>query len=94
MDEYEEYDEKMYKPISPLGYIGFQILYAIPIVGLILAVVLAFAPKNENIKNFARAQILVIIIGLILVLVLCIAAVISGVTPDQLEQLVKQALPE
>ena len=46
------------KPISPLGYIGYEILFAIPLVGLIITI----TQKNINVKNFARAQLCMILI--------------------------------
>ena len=50
------------KPISPWGYIGYEILFAIPLVGLIITIVFAITQKNINVKNFARAQLCMILI--------------------------------
>ena len=56
-----------YKPISPWGYIGYQILFSIPVVGLILILVFSFGgASNKNLKNFARAYIIVYIIVIII----------------------------
>ena len=86
----EEYDEK-YKPISPLGYVGYEILYALPVVGLICMIIFAITAKNVNVKNFARAQFVALIIGIILVFVLSLVAMISGVKPEQLQQMIQQS---
>lgn len=83
------YDER-YKPISPLGYIGYEILYAIPVVGFICMIIFAITAKNVNVKNFARAQFVALIIGIIIVLVLSIVAALAGVTPEQLQQIAQQ----
>lgn len=56
-----------YKPISMWGYLGYQILFAIPLVGFILILVFSFGgKKNINVRNFARAYLLAFVIGLIL----------------------------
>ena len=85
----DEYDER-YKPISPLGYIGYEIMYAIPVVGFICMIIFAITAKNVNVKNFARAQFVALIIGIIIVLVLSIVAALAGVTPEQLQQIAQQ----
>ena len=38
-NEYEVYDERKYKPISPLGYIGYEILYALPVIGWLCVII-------------------------------------------------------
>ena len=50
------------KPISPLGYLGYEFLFGIPIVGLIIAIIMSIGAGNQNVKNFARAQIIVAIL--------------------------------
>lgn len=54
-----------YRPISMWGYFGYQILFAIPIVGLICLIVFAITAKNVNLKNFARSYFCVLIIAII-----------------------------
>ena len=78
-----DYDPE-YKPISALGYIGFQILYALPVIGLICVIIFSLVPRNQNVKNFARAQLIVWIIAMILVIVGTSFAVLSGITLDDL----------
>ena len=56
-----------YEPISSWGYIGYNILFAIPIVGIILIIIFALGgAKNKNLKNYARS----FVIGYIIVFVL------------------------
>lgn len=50
--KYEGAEE--YKPISSWGYVGYSILFAIPILGQILLIVFSFSKKNINRRNFAR----------------------------------------
>jgi len=63
---------KEYKPIGMWGYIGYEILFALPVVGLILAIILSFAPENKNLKNFARSYFCWIIVGIILSIIMLI----------------------
>ena len=61
-----------YKVLSPWAYFGYNILFAIPLVGFILALVLAFDNSNLNRRNFARAYFC----GMILVGILFVIAVV------------------
>ena len=62
-----------YKPISMWGYFGYEILFSIPIVGLILLLIFSFSSKNINKRNFARSYFCYTII--ILLVTLCIIAI-------------------
>ncbi len=64
-----------YKPISMWGYLGYELLFCIPIVGFILIIVMAFAPANKNVKNFARSYLLVIALAFIVTLIMGFAGV-------------------
>ncbi|MCR5210096.1 MAG: hypothetical protein K6C99_07785 [Lachnospiraceae bacterium] len=56
-------------PISVLGYIGYYLLFSIPTVGLVVAIVFATgASKNINVKNFARAMLIVKLVSIALFL--------------------------
>ncbi len=60
-----------YRPICMWGYFGYQILFAIPCVGLIMLLVFSFGgTKNKNLKNFARSYFCMLIIGVILVAII------------------------
>ncbi len=63
-----------YRPISMWGYFGYELLFAIPVIGWILIVVFALTASNHNLRNFARSQFCLLIIWLILISV----SVISG----------------
>ena len=65
-----------YKPLSAWTYFGYQLLFAIPVVGLIFLLVFAFDDSNINRRNYARSffcSFLVSAIILILVLILSLA---------------------
>lgn len=56
MDE-ERMEKTEVVPGSTGAYIGFEILFAIPGVGLICAIIFGFFSKNENMRHYARAHI-------------------------------------
>ena len=66
-----------YKPISAWGYIGYQILYSIPIIGFIFLIVNALGASNVNVKNFARSYFCVLVLALIIFLVF---GLVGGIT--------------
>ena len=57
-----------YRPIGMWGYFGYSLLFAIPFVGWIIALVFAFGVNpNINLKNFARAYFCSLIVALSLI---------------------------
>lgn len=68
-----------YKPITMWGYLGYQILFSIPIVGFILLIVFSFGgTSNVNLKNFARSYFCIFIIAFVLCLILILTGVGIG----------------
>lgn len=57
-----------FKPISAWGYVGYTLLFAIPVVGWIFLIVFSFSSKKINRRNFARHYWCYLIIGVILFL--------------------------
>ena len=75
----EELPEE-FKPISMWGYFGYSILFAIPCIGLIVLLVFAFGgAKNVNLRNFARGQLISIVIAII-IMVIMFAVATAGLT--------------
>ena len=58
-----------YAPISTIGYIFLMIGMALPVIGFILMLVFAFGGGNVNRRNYARALLFFLIIGLIVAIV-------------------------
>lgn len=56
--------------VSVGTWIGILILLAIPIVNFIALLVIAFSDINTNIKNYAKAVLIIFGIGLLLALLL------------------------
>lgn len=61
---------KDYTPIGMWGYFGYNILFLIPIIGVIIALVFALGgTRNINLRNYARSQfciLLLIFLGIII----------------------------
>lgn len=68
-----------YKPIGAWGYVGYQILFALPIVGFIVALVFALGgTENKNLKNYARSYFAMMLLAIIFILIGLIVVIISG----------------
>lgn len=82
MQDYPNNLPNEYRPLSAWAYFGYNILFAIPLVGFIMLIVFAFDSSNINRRNYARSffcAYLIVFILLIIVLVLCLVFGISAV---------------
>ena len=61
-----------YKPLSPWAYLGYQILFTIPLVGLIALIIFALNNDNVNRRNFARSYFCVLVIAIVLFVIILI----------------------
>lgn len=75
-----QYYSEQYKPISMWGYLGYELLFAIPLAGFIIVIVMSFAGKNQNVKNFARSYLLLILIALVIAIVIMLVVGTSGLS--------------
>lgn len=58
-----------YRPIGMWGYFGYSLLFNIPFVGWIIALVFAFGvTSNVNLKNYARGYFCGLIVFLVIVI--------------------------
>jgi hypothetical protein len=55
-----------YSVIGTGGFIVMMILFAIPVVGWLGCIIMAFAAKNRNRRSFARAMLVFLILGLVI----------------------------
>lgn len=69
-----------HKPISAWGYLGYTLLYCIPVVGLICLLIFGFGgTKNINVRNYARSYGIIYLISAILaVLYIVLIVVLFG----------------
>ena len=68
-----------YKPLSPWAYVGYNLLFMIPLVGLIMLFVFAFSDKNINRRNYARSFFCAFLIGFIISVLAIILMIGLGV---------------
>ena len=68
-----------YRPLSGWAYFGWQLLFAIPLVGFILLIVFARGgTHNINLRNFARSYFCALLIGAILAIIGIVLLLIGG----------------
>ena len=56
--------EDKYGIVSVGLYFGMMFLFSIPIIGWLICLIVAFVPKRQSLKNYARATLIWLIIGL------------------------------
>ena len=71
-----------YRPLGAWSYIGYSILFNIPVVGWIFMIIFSFKNSNINRRSFARAflipYIAAAIIGVIYAIIAIIIVIIAG----------------
>ncbi len=78
MENNENNIPSTYKPLSPWAYFGYNILFAIPIVGFICAIIFAFDNSNINRRNYARSFFCGLALLVIFVIIIIVLSVIFG----------------
>lgn len=69
---------KEYKPISAWGYVGWDLLFGIPIAGFIVLLVFACGGCNNiNLKKYARSKFCAALLALIIAIGLILTGVLS-----------------
>lgn len=67
------------RPLSPWAYFGYNLLFAIPIVGFILLIVFSCSSANINRRNYARSfWCVLVLVAIAAIIVLIIAAATGG----------------
>jgi len=65
-----------YKPLSVGQFLGYTLLMSIPCVGLILVIIFACGGvKNKNVINWARAQLIIMGIAVIIYILILVFGV-------------------
>ena len=75
-----------YKPMSAWAYVGWRLLFMLPFAGFVLLIVMSFAPRNKNLKSFARSYWCMALLGLIIATVIVVIAVLAGVSFNEIMQ--------
>lgn len=76
-------------PISSWGYLGYRILFNLPFIGWVVALVMAIGATNVNVRNFARSQFIV----LLFIIPIAIFAVIFGLSLPELVEEIEYLMP-
>ena len=64
-------------PVVGTGaFFGLEFLFALPLIGFICCLIFSFAPKNRNLKHYARGKLIWSIIALVLSILLILCATI------------------
>lgn len=66
-NNYQQQNEvpREYKPISVWGYFGYEILFAIPVLGLVFIIICCLS-RNKNLKNFALSHFCLLVIFIVI----------------------------
>lgn len=60
--------EKCY-PLSMWNFVGYSLLFSIPLVGWIILFVISFDDEeNINLRNYARSYLIIFILNLVLII--------------------------
>lgn len=59
-----------YTPLSPWAHVGYSILFALPVLGLIFLIVFSFDNSNINRRNFARSYWCWLVVAIVLIVYL------------------------
>ncbi len=80
MNQYEKNEintlPPKYRPLGAWSYFGYNILFALPLIGWIFMVVFALSDSNINRRSFARSFFCVWVI--VIVIAVIVVAVISA----------------
>ncbi len=65
--------DKTDKVVGTGAYFWLMFLYALPVIGFLVCLIMGFAAKNKNLKHFARAILIWVLVGLIISAIISIA---------------------
>lgn len=80
MQDYPNTIPNEYRPLSAWAYFGYNILFAIPLVGFIMLIVFAFDSSNINRRNYARSFFCAYLVAIIIFIVVLILALVLGIS--------------
>ncbi len=64
--------------VSTGTFFGTMLLFALPFIGFIACIIMCFAPKRKSLKNYAKANLIWAIIGLVFGILLVVAVIALG----------------
>ena len=75
-----ENENNQYRLLSPWAYVGYGILFTLPVIGWILAIVFALNDDSLNRRNVARGYWCGVLVAVIVAVILSIAGMVMGVS--------------
>lgn len=80
-DKYNPYTtpppaDSKYASVGLWSYVGMMIVFSIPIVGFILAIIWAFDTGNISRRNFARAVLVLLVISFVISVILAVVGIV------------------
>ena len=66
-----------FRPLGAWAYIGYSLLFSLPVVGWIFVIVFSFSGSNINRRNYARSHLIVLLISAIILVVLYFTGLLS-----------------
>lgn len=67
------------QPLSPWAYVGYSLLFCIPLIGLILIIVFSLNDTNINRRNYARSYLCWMLIGIILAVIIMATGLVPAI---------------
>ncbi|MBQ7012132.1 MAG: zinc-ribbon domain-containing protein [Clostridia bacterium] len=65
--------------VSIGAYIGYSLLFSIPVVGLIISIIMAVNNDNRSLKNYAIAHLIMMGVGVLLSIIFSVLMIAVGV---------------
>ncbi len=75
-----ENENNQYRLLSPWAYVGYGILFTLPVIGWVFALVYWLNDDNLNRRNFARGYWCGVLVAVIVVVILSIVGMVMGVS--------------
>lgn len=66
-----------YQPLSPMGNIGYHLLFALPLVGFICMLIFSFSDDNINRRNLARSFLILWLVGVAFAVIIFIIVIVA-----------------
>lgn len=71
--------EEQFRPLSAWAYVGYTILFGLPLIGFVLMIVFALSDGNINRRNYARSFLCWLLIGTIVGIALIVTGSVGAI---------------
>ncbi len=84
--------DSRFRPISAWGYVGYTLLFTIPVIGLIFLLWFTFSPRNYNRRSYARAMWCFLLVAVIITAATAagLFSLLRGSVPKELQAVFSQ----